>query len=96
MRKYLMLIPVLLLLLLAAALAEGAQLTLYAPAETARPGKAVTLTFDAPQAGSAALVVADEAGQTVSVVMEAYAAAQGRNILWWNGTYQGVPAPEGT
>ena len=96
MRKYLMLIPVLMLLILAAALAEGAQLTLYAPTETVRPGKAVTLTFDAPEAGSAALTVTDEAGQTVSVVMEAYAAVQGRNTLWWNGTYQGVPAPEGT
>ncbi|MGN0746309.1 MAG: hypothetical protein ACI4ML_06530, partial [Aristaeellaceae bacterium] len=95
MRKYLTLIPVLLLLLLASALAESAQLTLYAPTETVRPGKAATLTFDAPQAGSAALVVADEAGQTVSVVMEAFAAVQGRNTLWWNGTYQGVPAPEG-
>ena len=96
MRKYLMLIPVLMLLLLTAALAEGAQLTLQTPSETVRPGKAVTLTFDAPEAGSAALTVTDEAGQTVSVVMEAYAAVQGRNTLWWNGTYQGVPAPEGT
>ena len=96
MRKYLMLIPVLMLLILSAAPAEGAQLTLQTPSETVRPGKAVTLTFDAPEAGSAALTVTDEAGQTVSVVMEAYAAVQGRNTLWWNGTYQGVPAPEGT
>ena len=96
MRKYLMLIPALLLLLLAAALAEGAQLTLQTPTEAVRPGKAATLTFDAPEAGTASLTVTDGAGQTVSVVMAEYAAVQGRNTLWWNGTYQGVPAPEGT
>ena len=37
----------------------------------------------------------DAQGQTVSVVAENFAAVPGHNALWWNGTYQGVPAPQG-
>ncbi|MGN0778522.1 MAG: L,D-transpeptidase family protein [Aristaeellaceae bacterium] len=95
MRKYLTLIFMLTLLAFAVALAEQAVLTLHAPEDTVRPGRTVTLSFDAPAAGSARLVVTDAAGTEVSVVLEDYAAVQGYNALWWNGTYQGVPAPEG-
>ncbi len=96
MRKCLILILTLLLLTLPA-LAEIADtsLVLHAPEETVRPGKAITLSFDAPVDGVADLVVTDAQGTVVSVVMEGIPAVTGTNSLWWNGTYQGVPAPEG-
>ena len=96
MRKCLILFLALLMLALPVLAEEGAALSLAAPDSTVRPGKAVTLSFTAPAAGSARLVVVDDAGTEVSVVMEDFAAAEGFNSLWWNGTYQGVPAPEGT
>lgn len=96
MRKCLILFLTLLLLTLPA-LAEvaDASLVLHAPDETVRPGKAITLSFDAPADGMADLVVTDAEGTVVSVVMEEIPATTGTNSLWWNGTYQGVPAPEG-
>lgn len=96
MRKCLILLLLLCLTLPALAEETVPTLTLHAPEETVRPGKAVTLTFDAPAEGAADLAVVDAQGNTVSVVMEAMQAVKGTNSLWWNGTYQGVPAPEGT
>lgn len=95
MRKCLILLLLLCLMIPAVAEETVLPLTLHAPEETVRPGKAITLTFDAPAEGAADLAVLDEEGNTVSVVMEAMQAVQGTNSLWWNGTYQGVPAPEG-
>lgn len=82
------------LMLLTAAAAESA-LTLDAPDTVIRPGKAVTISFEAPQAGTAEILLKDMQGQTLSVVVENFAAAQGYNSLWWNGTYQGASAPQG-
>lgn len=93
MRKLLM-ISALLLLLCGAALAEGT-LSVETPAGHIRPGKAVTLTFTAPAEGLAEMLLKDSQGQTVSVVVENYAAVVGENRLWWNGTYQGAAAPQG-
>ena len=87
-------ILLMLLMLLTAAAAESA-LTLDAPDVVIRPGKAVTISFDAPQAGTAEILLKDLQGQTLSVVVENFAAAEGYNSLWWNGTYQGAPAPAG-
>lgn len=95
MRKGLILFMLLLLITIGVLAEEATVLTLHAPEETVRPGKAVTLSFDAPAEGFADLVVLNDEGDVVSVVVEGSAAAQGENSLWWNGTYQGVPAPEG-
>ena len=97
MRKCLILFLALMMLTLSA-LAEVADvsLTMHAPEQTVRPGKAVTLSFDAAAEGVADLVMIDAAGEEVSVVMKDIAVVQGLNRLWWNGTYQGVPAPEGS
>ncbi len=65
------------------------------PAETVRPGKAVLLCFDVPASGTVSLYVQNDAGENVSVVVEDYQAAAGINAVYWNGTWQGVPAPEG-
>ena len=93
MRKLTVLL-LMLLLLCSAAAAESA-LSIDAPAAVIRPGKAVTISFTAPEAGTAEILLKDAQGQTLSVVVEDFAAAAGFNSLWWNGTYQGAPAPQG-
>ena len=82
------------LLLCSAAVAEDA-LSIDAPDAVIRPGKAATISFTAPEAGAAEILLKDMQGQTISVVVEDFAAVQGFNSLWWNGTYQGAPAPQG-
>lgn len=96
MRKLTALLLVLTLLLPLPAMAEAAELSLDELTETIRPGKAVTISLNAPAAGPVSLYLTDEAGEVVMVVMEDYEAAAGNNTLWWNGTYQGAPAPEGS
>ncbi len=93
MRKIIVMITVI-LMLFAAAAAENT-LTLDAPDAVIRPGKAAVISFNAPQAGTAEILLKDMQGQTLSVVVENFAAVQGYNSLWWNGTYQGAAAPQG-
>ncbi len=78
-----------------AALAEEAALSVDAPTETIRPGKGTLLTFSAPIEGEASLYLTGADGGTVSLVVEGFAAVPGQNALMWNGTCDGVPAPEG-
>lgn len=96
MRRCLAVLLALAMLMTGGAWAESAMLTLDTLAETIRPGKAVLISFDAPQAGSADLLLTDGQGQTLSVAVQGYAATAGRNSLWWNGTYQGQAAPQGS
>ncbi len=70
-------------------------LSIETPAETVRPGKAVLLCFDVPASGTISLYVQDDHGENVSVVVENHQAVAGTNAVYWNGTWQGVPAPEG-
>ena len=77
------------------ALAEEAALSIEPVEETIYPGKAILLTFTVPEEGLISLHLMDE-GENISTVVEDYQAAAGRNQLWWNGTYEGVFAPEGT
>lgn len=93
MRKLTVLIMMIMLLCSAAA-AEDV-LSIDAPDAVIRPGKAATISFTAPQDGTAEILLKDMQGQTISVVVENFAAVQGFNSLWWNGTYQGAPAPQG-
>ena len=93
MRK-LLTVFLLLMLLCGAAQAESA-LSLEPVGETIHPGRAVTISFTAPETGAAEILLKDMQGQTLSVVVENFIADQGFNSLWWNGTYQGVPAPQG-
>ncbi len=63
--------------------------------ETVRPGKAILLHFEVPANGTVSLYVQDEKGENVSVVVEDHQVEKGANAVYWNGTWQGVPAPEG-
>ncbi len=93
MRKLTVLL-LMIMLLCSAAVAEDV-LSIDAPDAVIRPGKAATISFTAPEAGVAEILLKDMQGQTISVVVEDFAAVQGFNSLWWNGTYQGAPAPQG-
>ena len=64
--------------------------------ETLRPGKAVTLRFTSPVDGTATLLLRDsETLETVLPVAKDYPVTAGENQMLWNGTYEGVFAPEG-
>ena len=60
-----------------------------------RPGQAVLISFHVPEEGTADLILRGEDGQTVSVVATDLKVKAGINGVWWNGTYNGFPAPEG-
>ena len=60
-----------------------------------RPGAPSLVTVTVPAAGTVDLVLTDETGEQVSVVALDRPAEAGVNTLYWNGTWQGVPAPEG-
>ena len=97
MRKRLVFLLTLCAALLCMALAEETtQLTVLPVTETVRPGKGVTLAYEAPEAGEACIQLVDDAGNTVLMIDPDRASTAGTNELIWNGTYEGVPAPEGT
>lgn len=97
MRKLLcMLLCLTLLLPTLPVLSEVATLSIEEPEGTVRPGKAVLLTFSVPAAGECDLLLLDADGSTVQPIVLAQPVSTGVNHLWWNGTYQGAPAPEGS
>ena len=97
MRKRLAFLLTLCAALLCMALAEETtQLTVLPVTEMVRPGKGVTLAYEAPEAGEACIQLVDDAGNTVLMIDPDRASTAGTNELIWNGTYEGVPAPEGS
>ena len=100
MRKLLSLLLCVSLLLAALptvpALAEEYRPSVEPVTETIRPGKAILLAFTVPESGPVSLRLVNEAGETVTVVVEDHWATVGRNELWWNGTHESVFAPTGT
>ena len=62
-----------------------------------RPGQAVRITFRVPGTGTAHISLhrfADDQ-EALSVVAESLPVTEGDGSVYWNGTYQGVPAPQG-
>ena len=62
---------------------------------TVLPGQAVIVSFSVPEACECSIFLADETGQAAATVAEARSAAAGYNAFYWNGTWQGLAAPEG-
>ena len=83
------------ILVFGVAAADG--LSVDAVAYTLRPGQSVLLGFDVPEAGTATLLYqpSPDSAEVLSVVVIDLQVKQGRNGVWWNGTYNGQPAPEG-
>jgi hypothetical protein len=92
--KRLAVIAAVMLLIVCAALGEPAGLQVSLEGDV-RPGAPVLITVTVSQAGEYDLFLTDEAGQTVFTVTEKRPAEAGANIWIWNGTRDGVPAPEG-
>ena len=84
------------LLLPAAGAGEDAQLTLQPVTEVIRPGKAAVIRYTLPVDEPCDLVIRGDDGTQVSVVGLGLDAGAGEHSVHWNGTWQGVPAPEGT
>ena len=84
------------LLPMGSAAAEAVPLAVEAPETVIRPGKAILLSFSVPAAGTCDLLLRDAQGETVQPIVLDYPVTTGSHQLWWNGTYMGVPVPEGT
>lgn len=96
MRRIICLLMCLMFLPVMAATAEStAALSVSAPAQTIRPGKAFLLSFTVPQDGLCDLALEDAQGETVLEIVTGFDARAGLNQMWWNGTNGGQSAPEG-
>ena len=92
MRKTLLLLLCLTIVPFAAA-ADG--IAIDAIEKTVHPYETVTVAFQTPSAGRADILLLNAAGERVSVIAERFDAWAGHNEIRWDGTWQGVPAPEG-
>ncbi len=91
--------PFLLILLLVLLPCFGngeAALSISAPEGIIRPGLTVVIAYTLPEAGTFDIVLRSETGEEVSVVCRDLQADEGSSMIHWNGTYNGLPAPEGT
>ena len=83
-----------LLVLAGLAFAESPGLSIDAPGEI-RPGSPVTVSFTVPEDGTCTIGLADETGDASLTISAERSVTAGYNAMYWNGTWQGVPAPEG-
>ena len=75
--------------------AETAGLSVSAPAEEIRPGRASIIVINAPVDGTCSIFLQDEDGGHICTVAENRLVTAGYNSLYWNGTDAGLPAPAG-
>ena len=59
------------------------------------PGQAVIVWFMVPEDGVCSITMVDREGNAVSAAAKDRPAVRGYNSLYWNGTWEGVAAPEG-
>ncbi len=95
-RKWVLLLCFLLIFQLSVPVQGEAALHISPMQEEIRPGLAVVISYVLPEAGECDLVLRSEDGEEVSVISKGHYAYAGANTIHWNGTYNGVPAPEGT
>ncbi|MBQ6513511.1 MAG: L,D-transpeptidase [Clostridia bacterium] len=84
----------LLVLMVGIALGEGSGLSIDAPREEIRPGRPVILSFMVPEDGTCSIVLRNKAGAELTVAEER-TVSTGYNSMYWNGTCEGIPVPEG-
>lgn len=77
------------------ALAEEPGLSIEAPRDEIYPGRAVIVSFTVPEDGTCSIGLKNEAG-TVLTVSENRTVKAGYNSMYWNGTCDGIPVPEGS
>lgn len=79
-----------------AAGAESDALSIRAHGNEIRPGRPVVLSFVVPEDGTCSISLQDETGAVSLVIAEERNVTAGNNTMYWNGTCDGVPVPEGT
>ncbi len=84
----------LLVLMAGIALGEGSGLSIDAPREEIRPGRPVILSFMVPEDGTCSIGLRNKAGTELTVAEER-TVTSGYNSMYWNGTCEGIPVPEG-
>ena len=94
MRKLRSLLLLLALALLTCGAAGGEAALSIGDPGVIRPGKAVLISFTAGD-GDVDIVLEDGNGRELSVVVAGQSAQAGENRVWWNGTYNAIPVPEG-
>ena len=94
MRRLTAIAAAILMLWAYAVLAEGSGLSIDAPREEISPGRPVILSFTVPEDGTCSIGLKNETG-TVLTVSENRAVKAGYNAMYWNGTCDGIPVPEG-
>jgi len=71
-------------------------LQLEGPPDEIRPGRACVLSFTVPRRDMYDLVVVGGEGKTVSAVFLDREMEAGYHAIYWNGTFDGIAAPEGS
>ena len=94
MRRLAVAVWICLVLAAGIALGEGFGLRIDAPGEVIRPGRPVIVSFTVPEDGACSLSLRNKAG-TILTVAEERPVTAGYNAMYWNGTCEGVPVPEG-
>ena len=83
-----------LLMLAGLAFAESPGLSIDAPGEI-RPGSPVIVSFTVPEDGTCTIGLADETGVASLTISAERSVTAGYNAMYWNGTCDGMPVPEG-
>ena len=83
-----------LLVLAGLAFAESPGLSIDAPGEI-RPGSPVIVSFTVPEDGTCTIGLADETGDASLTISAERSVTAGYNAMYWNGTCDGMPVPEG-
>ncbi len=94
MKKWLLLLAALCLLPFSG-LAGGEKAEVSVPDGGLVPWEPVLVLFTLPEAADADLVLLNEAGEEVFTVARGVRGIAGQNSLYWNGTYNHAPAPDG-
>ena len=84
----------LLVLMAGIALGEGSGLSIDAPREEIRPGRPVIVSFMVPEDGTCSIGLRNKAGAELTIAEER-TVSTGYNSMYWNGTCEGIPVPEG-
>ena len=95
MRRLAAAVMICLLMLTGIALAEDPGLSIAAPREEIRPGRPVVLSFTVPEDGTCSLMLEDETGDAMLLIADKRNVTAGYNAMYWNGTFEGLPVPEG-
>lgn len=96
MKRWWILPLVTVLLFIGAAWADEPEMRISIDGGSVLPGRPAVVVLTAPADGTCSIRLLDAEGRQVSAVSLDRAVTEGYNSFYWNGTFQGLPAPEGT